>query len=503
MRNTYLFGLGGTLLASTALTAGAQAGTFNAFVDRSTTIVAGLNKPTSGFTSAKIGAQLFGGTGYSASTTIGPQFVFANFTNSYSQNLGPKVVIVPTGAAFDTTTLASSTSAALTLVNTQSSATINSTTTGTASGCSIGVLSTQLQITNCLTGTSSASFSGIGLSGLIYNAATGLATAGASVVLTGSVVENANSNNTYETMTAATVIVSQNTVLVQNTSGTAQVNLGIGATAYTSISQTVSSATSGGLTVVLTQIAFTATGAVYADLTSTGNVSNLVGNLGVVVTSTALSDPAVSNVRFVRGDATTFTNTTLAGTATFSSTNLTGATLFGAAGSGTNYVQVEFNGTASISAAVAGTTAETYIANVTTNGAAIAAVTAGASAISRQGFTVQVNSVQPSTNTVVTSYVRITNGGTTAGTPIITTYNASTGAAMGTFTTSSVPGLATLQLTAKDIETGAGITTPAASGYDLVITGTLPSGYVQHITGNPGNLFVDFSGRRTSNLGVN
>ena len=74
---------------------------------------------------------------------------------------------------------------------------------------------------------------------------------------------------------------------------------------------------------------------------------------------------------------------------------------------------------------------------------------------------------------------------------------------MGTFTTASVPGLATLQLTAKDIETGAGITTPSASGYDLVITGTVPSGYVQHITGNPGNLFVDFSGRRQSNLGVN
>ena len=125
-----------------------------------------------------------------------------------------------------------------------------------------------------------------------------------------------------------------------------------------------------------------------------------------------------------------------------------------------------------------------------------------ASAIARASFTVQVNSVQPSTNTVVTSYIRITNGSTIAGIPTITVYNASTGAALGTYTTASVPGLATLQLTAKDIETGAGITANA-SGYDLIVGGNLPSGYVQHVTGNPGNMFVDFSGRRTSNLGVN
>jgi len=503
MRNTYLLGLGGALLASTALTAGAQAGTFNAYTIQGLTSTASPNKPTTGYTAVKIGAQLFGGTGYSASTTIGPQFLFMSFTNSYTQGLGPKITIVPTGAGFDSTSLVPATSANLTLVQTQSSATILGTTNGVGAGCSIGVLSTQLQITNCLTGASSASFSGIGLSGLVYNAATGLATAGASVVLTGGVVEQANSNNTYETMTAATVIISQNTVLIQNTTGTATVALGTGATPYTSVTQTVSGNAAGSLTVVLTQIAFTATGAFYADLTSTGNVSNLVGNLGVVVTSTALSDPAVANVRFVRGDATLFTNTTLAGTATFSSTSLTGATLFSAAGSGTNYVQVEFNGTTSITAAAAGTTAETFIASSTTNGTTYAAITAAASAISRAGFTVQVNSVLPSTNTVVASYLRITNGGTVAGIPIIAVYNASSGAALGTFTTASVPGLATLQLTAKQIETGAGITTPAADGYDLVVTGTLPSGYVQHITGNPGNLFVDFSGRRTSNLGVN
>ena len=500
MRNQYLLGLGGALLATTALTANAQAGTFNAYT---ATVAAAGYKPTTGFTAIKVGSQLFGGTGYSATTTVGPQMVFVSLTNSYSQGLGPKIVILPTGATFDSTSLVSGAAASLTLTNTGSATTILATTNGVNAGCAIGVLTTQIQITNCLTGSSSSTFSGIGLSGLVYSAATGLSVTGASVSLSGSVVEQANSSNTYETLTSATVITSQNTVVITNSASTATVALGTGATAYTSVTQTVAGNVSGGLTVVLTQIAFTGTGAVYSDLTSTGVATNLVGNLGVVVTSAALSDPAISNVRFIKADGTSYTNTTLAGTATFSSTLLTGPTVLVGTASGTNVVQIEFTGTTGISAASAGTTATTYLANTATNGTALPAINATASAISRAGFTVQVNSVQATTNTVVASYVRITNGGTTAGIPVVAVYNASTGAAMGTYTSTSVPGLATLTLTAKDIETGAGITATAGMAYDLVITGTLPSGYVQHVTGNPGNLFVDFSARRNSALGVN
>ncbi len=500
MRNTYLLGLGGALLATTALTASAQAGSVTAYT---AAISTGGLKPTTAVTSAKIGAQLFGTSGYTSTTTIGPQLVFLNLSNSYTQGLGPKVIITPTGASFDATSLGSSTASFITLTSTagQTSTTINTTVQGAGAGCAIGVLTTQIQITNCLTGSSSASFSGIGLSGLIYTAATGLTTAGATVTLGGAVVEQANSSNTYESITTATVITSQNLVLISNSSSTATVQLGSGATAYTSVTQTVGGNASGGLTVVLTQLAFTATGAVYSDLSSTGATSNMVGNLGLVVTSTALSDPAVANVRFINSVGTAFTNTTLGGTATFSATSLTGATLFTQAGSGTNIVQVEFNGTTGVSAASAGTSAETFSANATINGSALPAITATASALARAGFTVQVNSVQSSLNTVVTSYVRITNGGSVAGAPVIAVYNASTGAGMGTYTAASVPGLATLQLTAKEIETGAGITASTSVGsYDLVLTGSLPSGYVQHVTGNPGNLFVDFSGRRSGNV---
>jgi len=502
MRNTYLLGLGGALLASTSLTAEVQAGTFNAYTAQ---LVAAGAKPTSGFTAAKIGAQLFGGTGLAAASTIGGQMVFINFSNQYNQGLAPKILVFPTGASFHASALAASTNAGnLTLVTTDASTTITATTNGIGSGCSIGVLTSQIQITNCTTGTSSAAFTGMALSGLIYTAATGLATVGASISLSGAVVETSNSNNTYETITSATVVTSVNNVVIVNGTGTATVALGTGATAYTSVTQTVGGNTSSGLTVILTQISFTGTGSLGSDLATSTAITNLVGNMGVVVTSSALSDPAVSNVRFIKPDGTTtYTNTTLAGTATFSSTNLTGATLLTGAGVGTSIVQVEFNGTTAITAAAAGTTVETFLANANTSGAALPTVTGAASAISRQGFTVQVNSVQASTNTVVTSYVRITNGGSVAGIPVITVYNASTGTVMGTFTTASVPGLATLQLSAKDIETGAGVTATAGGAYDLVITGTLPSGYVQHITGNPGNLFVDFSARRNSALGVN
>jgi len=501
MRKTHLLGLGGALLASTALSDAAQAGTFQQYSQQ--LVATATLKPTAGFTAAKIAAQLFGGTGYSASQTIGPQYVFVNLSNSYASGLGPKINVAITGASFDTTALNTGTSAALTLVNTQSGATINSTTSGAGAGCVIGILTTQIQLTNCLTGVSSATFSGIALSGLIYTGATALVTAGTSISLSGTVVEQASQSNTYETLTAATVVTSQNIVAVTATSGTATVLVGVGATAYTSVSQTVSGATSAGLTVILTQIAFTGTGAVYSDLTSTGATTNMIGNMGLSVTAAALSDPAVSNVRFVTGNGTTvFTATVASGAVTFAASDLTGARLFPAAGSGTNYLQIEYNGTTAIAAAAAGTTTATFTANVTTSGTAWPTTSGTASAIARASFTVQVNSVQPSTNTVVTSYIRITNGSTIAGIPTITVYNASTGAALGTYTTASVPGLATLQLTAKDIETGAGITANA-SGYDLIVGGNLPSGYVQHVTGNPGNMFVDFSGRRTSNLGVN
>jgi len=164
----------------------------------------------------------------------------------------------------------------------------------------------------------------------------------------------------------------------------------------------------------------------------------------------------------------------------------------------TNLIQVEYNGTTALTNAAAGTTAGTFAIGGTINGTALGGIAPATSAVSRAGFSVQVNSVQSSLNTVVTSYIRVTNGGTAAGAPIITVYNASSGAVMGTYTAASVNGLATLQLTAKDIETGAGITAASTvPSYDLVITGSLASGYVQHVTGNPGNLFVDFSGRRS------
>ena len=101
MRKTHLLGLGGALLASTALSDAAQAGTFQQYSQQ--LVATATLKPTAGFTAAKIAAQLFGGTGYSASQTIGPQYVFVNLSNSYASGLGPKINVAITGASFDTT----------------------------------------------------------------------------------------------------------------------------------------------------------------------------------------------------------------------------------------------------------------------------------------------------------------------------------------------------------------------------------------------------------------
>eukprot|EP01012_Entosiphon_sulcatum_P057206 TRINITY_DN80938_c0_g1_i1.p1 TRINITY_DN80938_c0_g1~~TRINITY_DN80938_c0_g1_i1.p1 ORF type:complete len:510 (-),score=93.86 TRINITY_DN80938_c0_g1_i1:51-1580(-) len=505
MLNKYLLGLGGALLATTSLTAGAQAGSV---LNSAALAGQGGVKPTTALTSVKIGAQLFNGTsGYTSSTTLGSQNVFISLSNSYTQGLGPKIVITPTGANFSSNSLGGSSAASITLINQtgQTGTTITSTTSGTAANCSIGVLTNQIQITNCLTGSSSASFSGIGLSGLIYTAATGLGTAGNAITLGGAIVEQANPSNTYESITAATAVLSQNLVAYTTSNGTATVALGTGTTAYTSLSQTVSGNTSSGLTVVLAQISFTSTLSVDNTFTLLTTTSNLVGNMGVSVTSAALTDPAISNIRFLASDGTTApTASGSTGTATFAASTLSAAKIYNAASTATNIVQIEYNGTTAITGGVAGTISYTF-APTALNGQALNsgnAVTATTSAVTRAGFSTQINSVQASTNTVVTSYIRITNGGSVAGVPVITVYNASTGAVQGTFTAASVPGLATLQLSAKDIETGASVTPTAGGSYNLVISGTLPNGYVQHVTGNPGNLFVDFSARRNSNTGT-
>ena len=78
----------------------------------------------------------------------------------------------------------------------------------------------------------------------------------------------------------------------------------------------------------------------------------------------------------------------------------------------------------------------------------------------------------------------ITNNGIIAAVATVTVRNDATGASMGVYTTSSIATNQTLQISAKDIETGAGITSAAGVNYTLSISGAF-SGYAQHIIFNP------------------
>jgi hypothetical protein len=461
-----------------------------------------------------VGAQIFGTGGLTATSTLGPMTIGLKFSNSYGGSLKPNVTLTVTGAAFSSTSLNGNSNANVKLLDDYGTGggTLVSTLAGSGTAlCTVGVLTGQIQINGCVAGPSAsatvgagnASFviGGMSISGVIFTAATGLATAGASITIGGSVFDSTNTNNVFETITPTAVVTSINQAVVAVLSGTATVNQGTGTIPYVTVSQTltgVGGSTTAGLTVELAAITITGTNAVGLDLTSYVPFASLVGGLGLVVTSPALSDPAISNVRFIGvGLNSVATATTLAGTATFTATQLTSANIYGGGGgtSGTSYVQIEYNGTTSITGGALNATGvvATFAAN---GGAAIAAVTGASSAVSRSGFSTQINSVLASSNTAATSYVRIVNGGSLAGAATITVNDGSTGAKLGSaFTTASIPGLSTLQLSASQIETGAGFTPTAGETYTLSITGPL-SGYVQHVTLNPGGVYTDFSGRR-------
>jgi len=522
MRNNYLLGLGGALLATTSLSGAASAATIyvQSNANGVTNVQGGEFTTTS--VARSIGAQLFGSGGLTATSTIGVMSIAVKFTNTYGGSLKPNLFMSISGATFSTTSLGGQSNTYVKLLDDQGTGggTIATTFAGNSAACTVGVLSTQIQIQGCAAGNNlaaatvggaNASFAiaGMALSGIIFTAATGLGTVGSSITLSGSVVDGTNAQNVFESITPAAVVTSVNNVTVAVFTGTASVNQGTGTVPFVTVSQTLGgpgAGTSTGLTVELAAITITGTGAVGQDLTTGLTAANAVGGLGLVVTSPVLSDPAISNVRFVSvANATVATATTLAGTATFAATTLTQATIYGgSAGNSTSYVQVEYNGTASITGGAASTagTVGTF-AVATANGTAVPAFTGGTSAVSRAGFSTQINSVLASNNVAATSYIRIVNGGSAAGAATITVYDGSLGTKLGSaYTTASIPANGTLQVSAANIETGAGFTPTIGQTYTLSIAGPL-SGYVQHITLNPGGVFTDFSGRRVVTLPTN
>ncbi len=125
-------------------------------------------------------------------------------------------------------------------------------------------------------------------------------------------------------------------------------------------------------------------------------------------------------------------------------------------------------------------------------------------ALTRGGLNVELNSLFPTSgqgSTLYRSLLRIANISSIDGVATLTVINDSTGATIGSFTTTVTAG-STKQVMSSDIE--AAVTTAAATGaaYKVVVSGSF-NGYVQHLLWNSvTGLFTDLSGFRNGALTV-
>lgn len=517
MKKHQLLSLGGAMLATTALSTVAQAGT----IVKPSATAAATNKDfvTSSYSAYKLATQVFvANTGASTQTLGGLTNYRLQFTNAYTTKFNVSLFV--TGAQFSSTSLASGSNTRIHLYSAGS--TTNSyggTISSATAGCSVQILVDRILVNNCLSTSGVAQTSGadtnasfavqaMQLSGITYTAANGLATAGATVALGGTVADGNNPSSIFEQITQVNVVTSNN-ALTQTVQSVPQANVDqtTTPTAFTKFTAQNTDSTTGQKlqTATLASVTLTGVGAVYADLTAVIPAGSFANTLNLTLTSGAVSDPAVSNIRLVNTTAGTPQNVTAQG---FGGTTVT-FTISGADSNflGTNFIDANFNGTTAISAQVAGTVQGSSAQTSVTNGGqtlnqALPNIASGATAVlARAGLSTQINTVQSSTNPAVTSYIRITNNGTVAGAVTITVINDGTGATLGTYTTPSITANSTLQVSAKTIETAAGITPSASIGsYTLNITGPLTA-YVQHITQNAGGaagVFTDFSSRRNN-----
>jgi len=473
-KQTYAL-LGGVLLASTALTSTGFAATI-----RNGTAIATGALTTAALTALPLSTQVFSATastaaalsigGAATTTTAGVLIDFsANLTSAFNVELNVSNASL-TGA---TPTV---------LAYTQStSGTASSTTTA---GCGVQLLGDKLLITNCtpVSANGTSGITAVLVTGLTYNGAGALATAGQSITLSGT-VKNSSNTTLFENITAASFITSKASVDASVATASTVSLTSTGTVPFSNFTG-AQSATSA----IVASIKFSGTNALAADLATTISDGG-TSTSEVKLVYSLFSDPAFASVTYA-GAARSNTSTQVTGGAV--SFQLAGPAL--TAG---NDIVVAVNGTVGASATSGTATVTVTPTASATSVSALAPFSGTLASISRTGLNTQVNTVlQSALSAGYRSFVRIANTSSVAGTATIIVRNDTSGAIIGTFTTASIAGGATLQLTATDIE--AGVAAAAATGqpYKLNVSGTF-AGYVQHLLFNVGaGAFTDASSFR-------
>jgi hypothetical protein len=486
MNKQQLYTAGSVLLATTALTGVANAG----IISSTAGAAAGAAVGGAALTALNVSNTVFSTTAATANAvTVGAASVFVAFSNNFTAATKFSVELSPINAGFvqavDARVLLSNAGSFILSHNTVSATTACTSVTPLTTkiildGC--GGLSNKISQTNGALNDVSASYGGVLFSGVSFNNASGLASIGSAIGISGLVYNANNTSQTFETITAANIAVSASPVTVTvGSGGTFTANASSTPVAFSYFSAAV-------VTMALAYVDITGTGALAADLSAVAladaaaGATQTISSIQVTVTSGALTQAAVTGIFANNGGpvlANGMYNGTVAnfsaGVATFSVNNQAGFTSF--------VIQVSFSGTTALSAASAGTVTVAFGIG-SAMGQAVPTVTGKTGTISLGGFQAELNTFLGSSNTSFSSFARIHNNGIIAAPAIVTVRNDATGVTMGTYTTSSIATNQTLQISAKDIETGAGITASAGLNYTLSIAGSF-SGYAQHIIFNP------------------
>ncbi len=464
--------IGSALLATTALSSAAMAGTI-------------VNKVANGavqvttLTPIALSSQVFGGTTPEALTIGGAASggeVNLDFTNSLTTTFD--VTLSPTGGDFvgspTVSVLAYAESASSTVRLDQ-----------TLSGCTVQVLTDRILIEDCLTGSEYAKIDVLTVSGLQFNEANGLATAGSSISLS-AVVQGANGGATFETIASTAIITGTDSIATTVTAGTTGTLLNTATPAFATL-------TGGTTRLSLGSVRNSAPTTVGTDLsTSIAVGTNLSSFVELTVTHGVLTDAATTEINATPGGGG---NSATVRASNFNS-NVASFTFSAATDILDSYdISVVFDGSTAIQNWSAGT-----VDVVFTAGTAVAtapnSATGSLAALTRGGMSVQINTANSSVagGTQFQSLVRIVNNGTVAGAATITVVNDADGTTLGTFTTGDIAAGATLQVDMPTIEGATGIT--PAGQYGLTVSGAF-TGYAQHVMFNSvDSLFVDLSGFR-------
>ena len=267
MNKQQLFTAGGLLLATTALTSAANAGII------SNTVTQGAAFGGSAVTPVLVANTIFSTTASSAnSVSIGPKSYTVAFSNNFNGSTKFSVELDPIGASF-----VNSVDVSILLANAGSFSTASFTVSATGNCTSVTALTTKIILDGCgginnkisatngANSNTSVSYAGVLFSGISFNNASALATAGSVIALNGLVYNANNNTQNFETITQATVITSAAPITASVVGGgTATANASATPVAFAYF--TTGTAATSLLSTTLANIDISSTGALAQDL---------------------------------------------------------------------------------------------------------------------------------------------------------------------------------------------------------------------------------------------